>query len=78
MNIGSAKNTYGTGTFMLCNTGVKPILSKNGLLTTVGFQFGAQAPVCFALEGNLNKIIHTKLVRFRLWFNRWKRDSIFA
>ncbi|KAF1562691.1 UNVERIFIED_CONTAM: putative glycerol kinase, partial [Eudyptes robustus] len=49
---GDVKNTYGTGTFMLCNTGVAPILSKNGLLTTVGFQFGPHAPVCYALEGS--------------------------
>lgn len=37
---------------MLCNTGTKPIVSKNGLLTTVGFQFGENAPVCYALEGS--------------------------
>ncbi|CAD5211422.1 unnamed protein product [Bursaphelenchus okinawaensis] len=49
---GQVKNTYGTGTFMLCNTGVTPVLSKNGLLTTVGFQFGPNAPVCYALEGS--------------------------
>lgn len=52
LKVGEAKNTYGTGTFMLCNTGIKPILSKNGLLTTVGFQFGPHAPVCYALEGS--------------------------
>ncbi|KAI6196874.1 Glycerol kinase [Aphelenchoides besseyi] len=52
LRVGDAKSTYGTGTFMLCNTGVNPIISKNGLLTTVGFQFGAHAPVCYALEGS--------------------------
>ncbi|CAD6195248.1 unnamed protein product [Caenorhabditis auriculariae] len=49
---GDTKNTYGTGTFMLCNVGVKPIISKDGLLTTVGFQFGPDAPVVYALEGS--------------------------
>ncbi|KAI6184042.1 putative glycerol kinase [Aphelenchoides bicaudatus] len=52
LKIGDTKSTYGTGTFLLCNSGVKPILSKNGLLTTVGFQLGRDAPVCFALEGS--------------------------
>lgn len=52
LKVGDAKNTYGTGTFLLCNTGIKPILSKNGLLTTVGFQFGPHSPVCYALEGS--------------------------
>lgn len=49
---GDTKNTYGTGTFMLCNIGSKPVISKNGLITTVGFQFGIDAPVVFALEGS--------------------------
>ncbi|VDK62399.1 unnamed protein product [Anisakis simplex] len=49
---GDSKNTYGTGTFMLCNIGYRPTISKNGLLTTVGFQFGHGAPVCYALEGS--------------------------
>ncbi|CAI4232710.1 unnamed protein product [Auanema sp. JU1783] len=49
---GDTKNTYGTGTFMLCNIGSVPIISKNGLLTTVGFQFGPDRPVIFALEGS--------------------------
>lgn len=62
---GDTKNTYGTGTFMLTNIGQKPIVSKNGLLTTVGFQvgsltlqnmciayqFGPDSPVVYALEG---------------------------
>lgn len=38
LKMGEAKNTYGTGTFLLCNIGDEPILSKNGLLTTVGYQ----------------------------------------
>uniref|UniRef100_A0A1I7XUH2 glycerol kinase n=1 Tax=Heterorhabditis bacteriophora TaxID=37862 RepID=A0A1I7XUH2_HETBA len=49
---GDTKNTYGTGTFMLCNIGTKPTISKNGLLTTVGFQFGPDSPVVYALEGS--------------------------
>ena len=39
---GTAKNTYGTGCFMLLNTGDKPVPSKNGLLTTVGWQVGGK------------------------------------
>jgi len=52
LHVGDTKNTYGTGTFMLCNTGTNQIVSKNGLLTTIGFQFGPNAPVCYALEGS--------------------------
>ena len=40
---GEAKNTYGTGCFLLLNTGEKPIPSKHGLLTTVAYKFGTQA-----------------------------------
>ncbi|KAJ1726623.1 Glycerol kinase [Coemansia biformis] len=50
---GEAKNTYGTGCFMLFNTGEKPIFSKNGLLTTVGFQLGPDATPKYALEGSI-------------------------
>ncbi|RVD86709.1 uncharacterized protein DFL_004971 [Arthrobotrys flagrans] len=49
---GMAKNTYGTGCFMLYNTGNQPVISKNGLLTTVAFQFENQPPV-YALEGSI-------------------------
>lgn len=49
---GQAKNTYGTGNFLLYNTGDKAVFSKHGLLTTVGYQFGKQPPV-FALEGSI-------------------------
>ena len=38
--VGEAKNTYGTGYFMLLNTGTEPVPSKNGLLTTAGYQIG--------------------------------------
>jgi glycerol kinase len=49
--IGSAKNTYGTGCFMLLNAGPKPVLSKNKLLTTVGWQLDGQTTYC--LEGSV-------------------------
>ena len=49
---GEAKNTYGTGCFMLMNTGVHPIPSTCGLLTTVAYQFGQQ-PAHYALEGSV-------------------------
>ncbi|WP_054815670.1 glycerol kinase GlpK [Nocardia arizonensis] len=49
---GEAKNTYGTGNFMLLNTGNTPVLSKHGLLTTVCYQLGAE-PAVYALEGSI-------------------------
>jgi glycerol kinase len=51
-NPGEAKNTYGTGNFMLLNTGEELVRSKNGLLTTVCYQFGGNKPV-YALEGSI-------------------------
>ena len=48
---GESKNTYGTGCFLLVNTGDKPVLSQNGLLTTVAWQIGDQ--VTYALEGSV-------------------------
>ncbi|XP_028327188.1 glycerol kinase isoform X1 [Gouania willdenowi] len=50
---GQAKNTYGTGCFMLRNTGVKPVMSDHGLLTTVAYKLGRDAPACYALEGSV-------------------------
>lgn len=50
--VGTAKNTYGTGNFMLMNTGTEPIHSKNGLLTTVCYKIGDQ-PAVYALEGSI-------------------------
>jgi glycerol kinase len=50
--VGEAKNTYGTGNFLLLNIGTKPIRSEHGLLTTVCYQFGDAAPV-YALEGSI-------------------------
>ena len=50
-DLGESKNTYGTGCFMLLNIGEKPILSKEGLLTTVAWQIGDK--VTYALEGSV-------------------------
>jgi glycerol kinase len=63
---GEAKNTYGTGCFMLMNTGGMPVESKNGLLTTVGYKIGDQKPV-YALEGSV--AITGALVQ-------WLRDNL--
>jgi glycerol kinase len=49
---GEAKNTYGTGNFLLLNTGEKIVRSENGLLTTVCYRFGDAKPV-YALEGSI-------------------------
>jgi glycerol kinase len=49
---GEAKNTYGTGNFMLLNTGTEMVRSQSGLLTTVGYQFGDDDPV-YCLEGSI-------------------------
>ena len=48
---GSAKNTYGTGCFLLYNIGQQPIISENGLLTTVAYKMGPNEQPCYALEG---------------------------
>jgi glycerol kinase len=63
---GEAKNTYGTGCFMLLNTGEKPVISKSGLLTTLGYKIGAQKAV-YALEGSI--AIAGALVQ-------WLRDNL--
>src|SRR5512136_2120508 len=63
---GEAKNTYGTGCFMLLNTGTKPVQSKNGLLTTLGYKIGNQ-PAVYALEGSI--AITGALVQ-------WLRDNL--
>ncbi|MCP4666418.1 MAG: glycerol kinase, partial [Deltaproteobacteria bacterium] len=49
---GEAKNTYGTGCFLLLNTGNRIVQSGHGLLTTVGYQIGGQKPV-YCLEGSV-------------------------
>jgi glycerol kinase len=63
---GEAKNTYGTGCFMLINTGEEIVQSKNGLLTTLCYQFGKEKPV-YALEGSI--AITGALVQ-------WLRDNL--
>ncbi|MEU9095611.1 glycerol kinase GlpK [Streptomyces sp. NPDC087901] len=49
---GTAKNTYGTGSFLLLNTGNRPVASKSGLITTVGYRIGDEPPV-YCLEGSI-------------------------
>lgn len=49
--VGDAKNTYGTGCFMLLNTGHEPVASENGMLTTVGWKLGDEVTYC--LEGSI-------------------------
>ena len=51
LNVGEVKTTYGTGWFILMNTGTKPILSKNGLLTTVLYKLNESSPTLYAFEG---------------------------
>jgi len=63
---GQAKNTYGTGCFLLLNTDDKPVQSKFGLLTTVAYKFGKQ-PATYALEGSV--AITGALVQ-------WLRDNL--
>jgi glycerol kinase len=65
-SVGEAKNTYGTGNFMLLNTGTKPVQSKNGLLTTLGYKIGYQ-PAVYCLEGSI--AITGALVQ-------WLRDNL--
>jgi glycerol kinase len=50
---GLAKNTYGTGCFLLLNTGREPVASQNNLLTTVAWKLGSDGPTAFALEGSI-------------------------
>lgn len=50
---GQAKNTYGTGCFLLYNVGEEPVESKHGLLATVGYQLGPDSKPAYALEGSV-------------------------
>jgi glycerol kinase len=50
---GMAKNTYGTGCFLLLHTGTKPVVSKHQLLTTIAWRLGADQPLEYALEGSV-------------------------
>ncbi|XP_044180131.1 glycerol kinase-like [Acropora millepora] len=52
-NQGDAKNTYGTGCFLLYNTGTEAVVSQHGLLTTVAYKLGPDQPTVFALEGSV-------------------------
>jgi len=63
---GESKNTYGTGNFLIVNTGEKPVMSQNGLLTTVAYQLGEEAPR-YALEGSI--AVTGSLVQ-------WLRDNL--
>jgi glycerol kinase len=51
-DVGEAKNTYGTGSFLLLNTGTDPVPSKSGLITGVGYKIGDQ-PAAYMLEGSI-------------------------
>jgi glycerol kinase len=64
--VGEAKNTYGTGCFLLLNTGARPVPSRHGLLTTVGYQRRGEKPV-YCLEGSI--AIAGALVQ-------WLRDNL--
>jgi glycerol kinase len=64
--VGEAKNTYGTGNFLLLNTGNQPVPSFSGLITTVGYRVGQQ-PAVYALEGSI--AITGALVQ-------WLRDNL--
>jgi glycerol kinase len=66
LEIGEAKNTYGTGNFVLLNTGTEKVESKNGLLTTVCYKIG-DAPQVYALEGSI--AVTGSLVQ-------WLRDNL--
>ncbi|MGB5423660.1 MAG: glycerol kinase GlpK [Desulfobacterales bacterium] len=65
-DVGEAKNTYGTGCFLLLNTGNAPVASRHGLLTTVGYQIRGEKPV-YCLEGSI--AIAGALVQ-------WLRDNL--
>ncbi len=65
-DMGEAKNTYGTGCFLLLNTGHTPVPSRHGLLTTLGYQFSNQKPV-YCLEGSV--AVTGSLVQ-------WLRDNL--
>jgi glycerol kinase len=65
-SVGEAKNTYGTGNFLLLNTGNEPVQSKSGLITTVGYKIGDEKPV-YCLEGSI--AITGALVQ-------WLRDNL--
>ncbi|MFI6574315.1 glycerol kinase GlpK [Nocardiopsis sp. NPDC050513] len=63
---GDVKGTYGTGTFLVMNTGTEPVTSDNGLLTTLGYKLGDE-PAVYALEGSI--AVTGSLVQ-------WLRDNL--
>lgn len=63
---GTSKNTYGTGNFLMINTGVTPVVSKNGLITTVAYQLEGE-PAQYALEGSV--AVSGSLIQ-------WLRDNL--
>ena len=65
-DVGQAKNTYGTGNFMLINTGTEVVQSKSGLLTTVGYKIGDDDAI-YCLEGSI--AVTGSLVQ-------WLRDNL--
>ena len=65
--VGEAKCTYGTGAFLLMNTGDRPIPSTSGLLTTVAYQLGAEGTPVYALEGS---------VAYAGLLIQWLRDNL--
>ena len=65
-DVGAAKNTYGTGSFMLLNTGTEPVASEHGLVTTVAYRIG-DTPALYALEGSI--AVTGSLVQ-------WLRDNL--
>ena len=66
LSVGEAKNTYGTGNFVLLNTGTEQVASQNGLLTTVCYKIGSADPI-YALEGSI--AVTGSLVQ-------WLRDNL--
>mmetsp|Transcript_25708 Transcript_25708/g.53744 ORF Transcript_25708/g.53744 Transcript_25708/m.53744 type:complete len:592 (+) Transcript_25708:72-1847(+) len=64
---GEAKNTYGTGLFLMMNTGTQPVPSAHGLLTTVAYRLGRDGDVVYALEGSVSHSGSTL---------RWLRDQL--
>lgn len=67
LEVGSSKNTYGTGCFMLVNTGHEAIPSTSGLLTTIGYKLGPNEKTTYALEGSVACAGRTI---------QWLRDSV--
>ncbi len=77
---GEAKNTYGTGNFLLLNTGAQPVASRSGLITTVAYKLG-DAPAAYALEGSIavtGALLHWLRDNFGIIRNAAEADSLAA